>query len=101
MPENFCDVAVEVMKENDWGIVGFSEFGRLDEIWSRALEGGVVDPIGSYGGRKSPHPLNRHERVLNYLERCDQFGKFFIRCCDSDGKGEGLKREFELEATER
>lgn len=88
------DIAIEVMKEEDMPSIGYSQFGMLDEVFQRAREEGIVKEIGSRGGRNHPHPLNRHQVVLNCLGRDKRFKKSFMRC--TNGRAEVLVRTFDL-----
>jgi hypothetical protein len=90
------DIAIKVMKEENSSVIGYNEYGMLAEVFSRAMEKGIIKEIGSRGGRNRPHPLNRHIAILNYLENDKRFSKFFIRC--TTGRSEQLVREFELKA---
>lgn len=90
------DVAIEVMRETGANNIGHNEFGLLDEVWFRAFELGIVKEIGSRGGKRIPHPINRQFVVLSALDKDKRFRKFFIRCCDRTGRREVLVREFEI-----
>ena len=91
---NVGDIAIEVMKEENMDLVGYSEFGMLDEIFSRAVKEGIIKKIGSRGGRLRNHPLNIHSRVLNFLDKDKRFKKFLMRC--TNGRAEVLVRCFEI-----
>ena len=97
-----ADVAVEVLKENNLDHVGYSTFGLMDDIFHRAKDEGICKDIGSRGGRLNPHPQNRHQVVLNALNKDTRFEKKFMRC--TNGRAEVLVRSFylkKLEATGR
>ncbi len=88
------------MREAESDVIGYNEFGRLDEVFHRAEKEGIVKPVGSRGGRRRPHPINNQEVVLQALDRDDRFEKFYIRCCDRSGIKEMLVREFRLKDKE-
>lgn len=90
------DFAIEYMKENNMTIIGYNEYGALDEVWYMGFKAGVIKQIGSRGGRNNPHPINKQNVVLASLARDKRFTKFYIRCCDRNGRSERLVREFEL-----
>ena len=90
------DFAIEVMLEQAETIIGYNEFGLLDEVWDRAHRAGAVQEIGSRGGRRRPHPVNHQAVVLAALGRDARFEKFYILCCDRAGRAERRVREFRL-----
>lgn len=90
------DIAIELMREKGIRYIGHNEFGLLDEVWARAFELGIVKEIGSRGGKRNPHPINRQFVVLSALERDKRFKKFHIQCCDRTGRREVRVREFEI-----
>lgn len=88
------DIAIEVMKKHGQDSIGYVWYGGLDEVFGRAKELGIIKEIGSRGGKLRPHPLNRHQVVLNALDRDKRFHKRFVRC--TNGMAEVLVRDFEL-----
>lgn len=96
--ETFEDVAVKVCKENGWEKTGFHHPDELHEIWNEARDEEVIGDIGDEN--EITRPYDKHDRVLDYLERCDSFEKYHIRCCNRYGKEDGLKRAFELKSVE-
>lgn len=94
MKRRIGDIAIEVMKEEGLDFIGYSTFGMLDEIFSRARKEGIVKEIGSRRGKRNPHPLNRHQVVLNSLDKDKRFKKSLMRC--TNGRAEVLVRTFDL-----
>lgn len=75
------DVALQVLKEENFPHVAYGELTILDEIAGRI---GIMQSIS--------HPLNRHMYILNALDRDKRFekGKFRVFL----GNREGLARFF-------
>jgi len=81
-------VSIKIMEEEGIENIGYSTFGLLDEVHSRAMKLGVTKDT------KIPHPLNRHIKVLNALDRDERFEKSLMWC--TNGRGEVLVRTFKL-----
>lgn len=92
------DIAIEVMQEENSKYIGYNEYGMLEEVFSRAIKSGIIKDIGEARNGKvlAKHPVNRQNVVLAALDRDKRFRKFYIRCCDRNGRAERLVREFEL-----
>lgn len=95
MKRKVGDIAIEVMEEENSKWIGYNEFGMLDEVYSRALQKGILRGIGSQGGRLNEHPLNRQQVILNALDRDDRFEKSFITI-HNNAMRQVLCREFKL-----
>ena len=98
MRQKITDVAIELMKKEDWIDIGYESFGLLDEVFSECLKRGIVKEIGSRGGgKRNPHPINHHQVVMNALDRDEKrFEKYFIKCCGGREDYECTVRMFEL-----
>lgn len=98
MKKKLTDIAIEVMKEEDLEIIGYNEFGLLDEVYDRARKEGIIKEIGSKKGQYlRDHPINRQNVVLRALENDKRFEKFYIRCMSRTmANSERLVREFKL-----
>lgn len=82
------EVAIEILEKEKMDGVGYVNFGLMDEIHSLAVERNLTKDT------KIPHPLNRHQKVMNSLERDERFEKSYIRC--TNGRNEILTRFFKL-----
>ena len=63
----------------------------------------TLDEIADHSGFDALHPLHpldRHRRILDALDRDPRFEKFFFRCVDSGGVRERLVRAFRLRTTD-
>ena len=87
-------IAIELLKKSGDNCIGYNEFGLLIDVFSDALERGLIKDIGCRGGCLRSHPLNKHQVVLNALDRDCRFEKFYINCCGS-GR-EARVREFRI-----
>lgn len=97
MKQKITDVAIELMKKEGSEYIGYESFGLLDDVFFECKKRGIVKEIGSYGGKiRRPHPLNRHQVVLNALDRDKRFEKFFIKCCGGREDVEARVRMFKL-----
>lgn len=67
--KTIVDHMVDVLKEKDISVVGWGDFGILDECASRCSHTTLMDsPIDK-----------RHQRVLNALEKSDKFEKCYFK----------------------
>jgi len=84
------NVAIEFMTRDNNEIIGYSNFGYLQDVWEEAHKRGLTK--GVYNN----HPANKFLVVLNALDRDDRFEKFFIKCCGGFHNREARVREFKL-----
>lgn len=98
MKRRIGDIAIEIMNKENSPFIGYNEFGMLADVFRQAMSEGIIKDIGVARGGKflQPHPVNRQNVVLAALDRDKRFKKFFIRCCDRNGRAERLVREFKL-----
>ena len=94
MKRKVGDIAIEVMKEEKTEHIGYTGFGLLDKVFERAKSEGILKEVGSRGGMRRPHPMNRHQVILNCLDRDKRFEKFFVRV--TNGRAEVSTRHFKL-----
>lgn len=78
-----ADAMVKVLRQWNRSTVGYGHCDTLDEC-------------GCLVGMSGIHPLDRHARVLNGLDRDHRFLKFLFRCVIANGKCERLVRAFKL-----
>lgn len=96
MRQKITDVAIEIMKKNGDKHIGYESFGLLDDVYFECLKRKIIRGIGSNGGKTYNYPPNRHQVVLNALDRDSRFRKWFMRCCGGRENAECLVRMFEL-----
>lgn len=98
MRKRIGDIAIEIMNKENSTFIGYNEFGMIEDVFHQAMSEGIIKDIGIARGGKflQPHPINRQNVVLAALGRDKRFKKFYIRCCDRNGRVERLVREFEL-----
>ncbi len=94
-PRAIGDAAVTVLaaqREQGWpgDTITRGDCATLDDIADRS----------GFLALHPMHPLDRHIRVLNALERDPRFEKFLFRCVDSGGVRERLVRAFRLRKTD-
>ena len=75
-------------RERGWpgDLIAWGDCYTLDEIAERS----------GFDALHPLHPLDRHIRILNALDRDPRFEKFLFRCVDSGGVRERLVRAFRL-----
>jgi len=76
------DAVLRVFQTPEWSHMGTVAYGECE----------LLDAIASEAGFPSMHPLNRHKRVLDALDRDPRFEKFKFRCWL--GNREGLARGY-------
>ena len=81
------DVAIKIMREQDFKYVSVGEFGLLHDIYDESIKLGITKPL------KNSHPLNVFQRVLNALDRDDRFVKDYVHF---NGIHKNAVRSFEL-----
>lgn len=79
--QTIADVAIELMKKEDIQWIGMENFGLTQEVWEESFRRGIVKQIGSRGGRRRMHPINKLKVVCNALYRDERFEKHLIFCC--------------------
>ena len=89
------DFAIELIKKEKVEYIGYETYGYLDEIYFKAKEVGVIRGFKPTSQLRN-HPLNRHQVILNALDRDDRFEKFYIIC--TNGRAEVLVRMFKLKS---
>jgi len=67
--KTIADIVVEVLVETDNPGVMWGDCGLLDMIAKRCIHTNLMNQ----------HPLNRHSRILNALERDKRFDKYYVK----------------------
>jgi hypothetical protein len=84
--KTIADIAVEVLKETGNHGVMWGDCSLLDEIAIKCTHTNLVG--------HGVHPLNRHKRILDALDRDGRFEKFYIRM--KGERGNQMWRSFKL-----
>lgn len=71
-----AEIAIDVLAENDTKNIWWGDCGYLDEIGIRA----------THTNLSSLHPLTRHTRILDALERSGRFEKYYITLGEKKGQ---------------
>ena len=82
--KTIADYAVEVLKETDNPSVMWGDCYLLDMIAEKCVHTNL----------RKQHPLNRHKRILDALEKDNRFEKWFIRMRGM--RGNQMWRSFKL-----
>lgn len=82
--KTIADFVVEVLNETDNPGIIFGDVRLLDMVAERCTHTTLMDA----------HPMNRHSRILNALEKDDRFEKRYIKRWDY--RGNPYLRWFEL-----
>ena len=85
MNKTIADHMVDVVNEYDTGGVMYGDCSLLDFCAERCTHTTLMDA----------HPMNRHIRILNAVDRSDKFIKSYISL---NGVGLGDCRKFKLKA---
>ena len=83
--KTIADHMVDVLTERGIKVIGWGDFGLLDECASRCTHTTLM----------KTHMDARHQRILNALERSDKFEKHYVKGLTAMG-GYRLLRQFEL-----
>lgn len=83
--KTIADITIEVLKETGNSGVMWGDTYLLDEIAIKCTHTNLVG--------HEVHPLNRHKRILDALDKDDRFEKFYIRMRGMKGN---LWRSFRL-----
>jgi len=90
MRKTIADIVVEVLKETDNPGIMYGDVVLLDMVANRATHTTLMKRKNG----KCTHPLNRHNRILDALEKDERFEKFYIRMRGI--RGNQLWRSFKL-----
>lgn len=84
MRRTIADIVIEVLNETDNGGIMFGDTFLLDMVADRCTHTTLM----------KKHPLIRHNRILNALEKDNRFEKFYVRM--SGMLGNQFWRSFKL-----
>jgi len=82
--KTIADITVEVLQETDNPGIMFGDLTLLDMIAVRCTHTNLMDK----------HPMVRHSRILNALEKDSRFEKYFVKIRGIGGNQ--IWRSFEL-----
>lgn len=72
MKMRIADALLEVMRENNMTGIDIGDFGILDQAYERAY-----GPSGSGARTRNPHPMNRHQAVMDAVRRSPKFRELY------------------------
>lgn len=72
-----AEIAIDVMRERNLSVISWGFCDELDEIGERAKHTTLFS--------NETHPIDRHIRVLNCLDKSNKFNKFLFLCESSTG----------------
>ena len=89
--QKITDVAIELMKKENYRFIGYESFGLLQDVWEEAHKRGLTKEV------YNNHPANKFLVILNALDRDKKrFKKCYILCCGGRDNREARVRSFEL-----